>query len=72
MVLCIFEIQALMNVPSTSTTVLTTVQTPLIPTHVVAELDIRCLLMDVPVKVCLFSDVSCCTFNRENLSYYYH
>lgn len=40
-----------MNVLSTLTTVLTTVQTQLAPIHVVAELDIDCLLMDTPVKV---------------------
>ena len=40
-----------MNVPSTLTIVLTRVQTPLDPMHVVADLDTNWLGMDILVKV---------------------
>ena len=43
-----------MNVLSTLTTVLTTVQTQLAPIHVVADLDTDWLAMDILVKVPLY------------------
>ena len=41
----------LMNVPSTLMSVLTTVPTPLDPTHVLVELDTHWLIMDTPAEV---------------------